>query len=590
MVVRPLASAPPSRRFVPRRGEVLLLSASASVSAIAFASCAPVSSLPAPAPSGADHSTTIAIPASTEATAAPSPTAPTRPSADAALAPSALPLDTSTTFSVAVRSDDLSLAVAGLRDETALHGAALVLRVDGDTLRQDPLDLRGIDPLFARAAAAITNLAGPSFRKAFVEITPGARRYGDTQVYRPLPGGGFQPTRYAHKGASGFGFRVGTGGSIWGVSISDPAGERFLTHLAGPNVWPKPPSEAEIGPESFPRTAIAPNGATFTVGRVAERDVVVVQPSAEVSGRAHPLPPIPEIIKAVGFTFLAYDARRAFLFGFTSASAKDKPGESYAVVWENEAFVAESAPPRQRFSSFCVRPDGERWGIVVDPAEETSGAPGRPTHQRLVRRTTSTDPASAWQEVPLPPSLRPANVICDDPRAVWLAAVDESDTKLGSVLLRSAPVKNPVTVMLEDSPLDGNLRGDIEPSFLSVSSYPAQPATTACPADALWAVLARAGGRVEELDPETKRDPLALAAFTKLHAERGEKVRAAMKTATLPDGAKLQTFGAWSLRWIGTRVPSWEEGRKLVDATKVRLPDERPKLLCARPEKIRPYP
>lgn len=504
-------------------------------------------------------------------------------------APTTLPVDPSFRFAEVVRSDDVLLGVAGLRDETALHASALVLRVEGDTLRQDPLDLRGVDPLFARAAASITNIAGPTFRSAFVEITPGARRYGETQVYRPLPGhgGGFQSVRYAHKNASGFGFRVGPKGSIWGVSIADPSGERFLTHLEGPNLWPREPTEAEIGSEGFPRTAIAPNGATFTVGHVGEQDVAVVQTSGELPGQRHTLPTIPEIIKAVGFTIFAYDERLAFLFGFTSSDGRGHAGSSYAVVWENGAFAEEVPPSGFRFSSFCVRPDGVRWGIVVDPREEAPAAARDTARPRLVRRTRGSE---AWSEISLPSSIIPSSVTCDDPRDVWVAGTDRGATQLGSVLLRSSPVKNPATVLLEDAPLDGSLRGDIEPSFLSVSSYPAQPATTACPADALWAVLARDGGRVDEFDPEIKRDAQALAAFTKLHAERGEKVRAAMKTATLPEGARLQTFGAWSRRWIGTRVRSWEEGRKLVDTTVVRLPDERPKLLCARPEKIRPYP
>jgi hypothetical protein len=546
---------------------------------------------PAPAPVAASPAPVVS-PSSASSAREPDDRAPPQ-NAAASPAPGAaasvLPIDAATSFSVVVRSDDLSLTVAGLRDETALHASALVLRVDGDTLRQDPLDLRGIDPLFARAAAAITNLAGSSFRRAFVEITPGARRFGDTQVYRPRSGsgGGFQAINYAHKGASGFGFRVGPQGSIWGVSISDPAGESFLTHLAGPNVWPKAPDDAAVGGDGFPRRAIAPNGATFTVGNVSGRDLVVVQTSAELPGRSHPLPPIPERIKTVGFTFSAYDERLAFLFGFTSSDGRGHTGESYAVVWEKGAFLEESPPQGLRFSSFCVRPDGARWGIVVDPREEMRTPVLPAARRRLVHRTRDV---STWSEVSLPASISPTDVTCDDPRDVWVAGTDASAGVLTSVLLRSAPVSNPATVLVEDAPLDGNRVTDIEPSFLSVSSYPAQPATTACPADALWAVLARAGGRVEELDPETKRDPLALAAFTKLHAERGEKVRAAMKTATLPAGAKLQTFGAWSLRWIGTRVPSWDEGRKLVDTTKVRLPDERPKLLCARPEKIRPYP
>ena len=69
----------------------------------------------------------------------------------------------------------------------------------------------------------------------------------------------------------------------------------------------------------------------------------------------------------------------------------------------------------------------------------------------------------------------------------------------------------------------------------------------------------------------------------------GARVREALATATLPEGAKLETFGAGKERWIGTAVASYEEGRTLVDTTAVRLPDERPKLLCAVPAKRRPY-
>lgn len=472
--------------------------------------------------------------------------------------------------------------------------STLLLRVDGDRIFQNAHDLRGIDPILARSAAAITNLAGPRFYESFLEVTPGARRYGATQVYRPLPGGkgGFSSARYAHAGAEGYGFSVGPKGSIWGVSIKNPSGERFLTHLAGPQIWPKEIPETELSQDGWPRRDVAPDGAVFTVGQKEGKDVVYRQISGELLGASFPVPAIPDILRQIGFSLDALSADRAVLFGSWDGDHQKLRAGAYAAVFDGRAWSEVIAPPARRFDAFCQRADGTQWAIAhLLAAEETSSRGQIAEREVLVRAGV---PNAPWERVSLPAGISASAVVCGDARAVWVVGGDANDTVRGVVVLRSRPVENPVEVVLEDSPLDGHLRFDVEPSYLAISASPPQAATSACPLDQLWAVLAREGGRLawHEIE-EPSKDPRARAAQKAKQDEtrrnRWVRAREGLATATLPEGTTLETFGADRERWIGARMPSYAAGRALVDATIVRLPDERPKLLCASPDKRRPY-
>lgn len=504
-----------------------------------------------------------------------------------------LALDTSVSFSKVLRSDDVSPTITVLAKETVLHSGALVLRVSNDTIVQDAEDLRGIDLVLTRPAAAFTGISGPSFREAFLEITPGARRFGATLVYRPAAKSGafagFRAVNYAHENAEGYGFRVGPKGSIWGVSIHPVEGEQFLTHLAGPEIWP-PKDPPELGDDPFKRRVEARDGTKFIVGTSGGKDVVLRRKEGEANGTITPLPPLPEIIKTVGFTFDAHHADLAFLFAFVPELGPDKPAQGLLLAWDGKAWTEEPTPAGHVLSSFCVRADGTRWG-VADPKGRLRPPPAT-VDKRLVRRT----PTGAWQQVPLPAGITPSSVSCDDPRDVWVTAADADDHDRGAVLMRSRPLANGVVpeVSLVDWPRDGDVRKDIEPEPIEVSSFSPQPATSVCPTKQLWALLAQEGSRIPpNWDEEPAKTPAQKAERKKARDEKKRAGTARLKPliagTTLPEGAQLELIGKPGKRWIGTLVPSYEAGRKLVDAAIVRFPQERPKLLCAIPDKRAPY-
>lgn len=509
-----------------------------------------------------------------------------------------LPIDASVTFSTVLRSDDLGPTITVLEKETVLHTSSLVLRVAGDEIVQDADDLRGVDLVLTRSAAAFTNLAGPTFREAFLEITPGARRFGSTLVYRPAaasgPFAGFRAVNYAHKNAEGYGFRRGPKGSIWGVSITPVEGEEFLTHLAGPEIWPaKPTPTPELGDPSWKRSVEADDGAVFTIGTSGGKDVVLLRKAGEANGTISPLPGLAETIKTIGFTFSPQRADLAFVHASVPDLGPGKPPVSYAAVWNGKSWDEEPSPRGQLLVSFCLRTDGTRWAVSRPAGAELAGA-SRLGEQQLLRRA----PTGGWQRIGLPPRVFPANVTCDDPRDVWISAVDPADTERGGLVMRSRPLKNgsgpAAEVSIVDWPRDGDVRRDIEPAPIMVSASAPQPATSVCPKAQLWALLAQEGGRIpQNWDEEPARTAKDKAARAKALAEKkragADRLRPLLAGTTLPEGAKLELIGKAPNRWIATLVPDYAAGRKLVDASIIRFPEERPKLLCVNPDKRAPY-
>jgi hypothetical protein len=480
------------------------------------------------------------VPAAPTPSPSPPPSAPSASAAGSTEPAPGPPIDAAPVFSIVLRGN---ATIRPLGEETLLTQGPLVLHVVGNALQQDARDLRGLPHHLALSGGPQNpDIRGARLAEAHIALfdeggrPPAAFRGGEladlmsVAIFRASAAGLFEQVVNERPGELSRGFHLLRPG-VWQFLVAN-GGKQRSVHLAGPeSPSPDDPSPALPGHTTSTLGGVAPDGTrlfTFVAGH-AWTSALQRPGGAGLTTTAMPPGFGPHLSPGLRMSAPDVGVVNGYIDG-------PPPRKQVHAVFDGTAWEIEPGPEGMRIASLCVSRDHVRWSLAEGPPHVGT--------IRLYRKPRG----GSWAPVALPEGKEPWEVQCDDPRWTWVKARSAENRNEGNVILRSAPVEQPIELVESDHPVHIGKAGR-EP--IIVSSVPVQPATPACAT--LLALVQRAGA----------------AATVDLGA------------LPLPPGSTWEVFGTPPNAWVGAVVPTYDAGRALVKAARGASSGSEARLLCA---------